>query len=63
MHPIENTIQIGNFSFLWFQEGDITQQTTVDQILSVFQDKTGLVVCDGAPDVTGLHEIDQYIQT
>ena len=24
--------------------------------------KADLVVSDGAPDVTGLHEIDQYLQ-
>ena len=22
-----------------------------------------LVVCDGAPDVTGLHDLDEYIQS
>jgi len=25
--------------------------------------KAQLVVCDGAPDVTGFHDIDQYIQS
>ena len=24
--------------------------------------RADLVVCDGAPDVTGLHDIDEYIQ-
>ena len=24
--------------------------------------KAELVVCDGAPDVTGLHDMDEYIQ-
>ena len=24
--------------------------------------KADLVVCDGAPDVTGLHDMDEYIQ-
>ena len=26
------------------------------------QGRADLVVCDGAPDVTGLHDIDEYIQ-
>ena len=25
-------------------------------------EKADLVVCDGAPDVTGLHDMDEYIQ-
>ena len=25
-------------------------------------EKAELVVCDGAPDVTGLHDMDEYIQ-
>lgn len=24
--------------------------------------KADLVVCDGAPDVTGLHDMDEYVQ-
>ena len=44
-------------------QGDITTQETVDRILAVFkQEKADLVVSDGAPDVTGFHEIDQYLQ-
>lgn len=55
MAPIENTVQI---------QGDITKQSTVDEILTRFRgNKTELVVCDGAPDVTGFHDIDQYIQS
>jgi tRNA (cytidine32/guanosine34-2'-O)-methyltransferase len=55
MAPIENTIQI---------QGDITKQSTVDEILNRFKgNKAELVVCDGAPDVTGFHDIDQYIQS
>lgn len=55
MAPIENTVQI---------QGDITKQSTVDEILTRFKgNKTELVVCDGAPDVTGFHDIDQYIQS
>ena len=44
--------------------GDITKDSTVEEILSKFQgNKAELVVCDGAPDVTGFHDIDQYIQS
>ncbi|KAJ1611905.1 FtsJ methylase [Cryptosporidium canis] len=44
-------------------KGDITSQRTVDQILDYFQGKKAdLVLCDGSPDVTGLHDIDEYIQ-
>ena len=44
-------------------QGDITTEETMNRILKVFKDKpTDLVVCDGAPDLTGLHEIDQYLQ-
>ena len=44
-------------------QGDITTEETMNAILKVFKDKpTDLVVCDGAPDLTGLHEIDQYLQ-
>jgi len=45
-------------------EGDITKDETVDEILAAFKgQKAELVVCDGAPDVTGFHDIDQYIQS
>lgn len=43
--------------------GDITAQATAEQIINYFQgDLADLVVCDGAPDVTGLHDIDEYMQ-
>ncbi|KAL3905224.1 MAG: hypothetical protein SGPRY_010988 [Prymnesium sp.] len=49
-------------------QGDITSQTTVDQVLSLFREGdqarlADLVVCDGAPDVTGMHDLDEYIQS
>ena len=45
-------------------EGDITKDKTVDEIITAFKGhKAELVVCDGAPDVTGFHDIDQYIQS
>ena len=47
--------------------GDITSQQTVDEVLSLFREGddarlADLVVCDGAPDVTGMHDLDEYIQ-
>jgi tRNA (cytidine32/guanosine34-2'-O)-methyltransferase len=43
--------------------GDITSEETVKNIFSHFKgDYADLVVCDGAPDVTGLHDIDEYMQ-
>lgn len=45
-------------------EGDITKNSTVEAIIDAFGgNKAELVVCDGAPDVTGFHDIDQYIQS
>jgi len=44
-------------------KGDITSYTTAEKIISYFSGKLAdLVVCDGAPDVTGLHDIDEYVQ-
>lgn len=44
-------------------KGDITKQETIKQILSHFNDeKVDVVIFDGAPDVTGLIEIDMYMQ-
>ena len=47
--------------------GDITSQRTVDEVLVIFREGdearlADLVVCDGAPDVTGMHDVDEYIQ-
>lgn len=43
--------------------GDITQQTTANEIINSFSGSLAdLVVCDGAPDVTGLHDIDVFLQ-
>lgn len=43
--------------------GDITSKATSEEIISHFEGvKADLVVCDGAPDVTGLHDIDEYMQ-
>lgn len=45
-------------------QGDITKLSTANAIIKEFEgDKAELVVCDGAPDVTGLHDIDEYVQS
>ena len=44
-------------------QGDITSYETAKSILIPFQThRAELVVCDGAPDVTGLHDLDEYLQ-
>ncbi|CAH8871565.1 unnamed protein product [Trichobilharzia szidati] len=55
MAPIPGVVQI---------QGDITSQDTAQQIIRHFDGKLAqLVVCDGAPDVTGLHDLDEYVQS
>jgi len=54
MASLEGVIQI---------QGDITKDSTADEIISHFSgEHADLVVCDGAPDVTGFHDMDEYIQ-
>uniref|UniRef100_A0A8C5PI34 Putative tRNA (cytidine(32)/guanosine(34)-2'-O)-methyltransferase n=1 Tax=Leptobrachium leishanense TaxID=445787 RepID=A0A8C5PI34_9ANUR len=54
MAPLPGVIQI---------QGDITKVSTAHEIIRHFEGQPAdLVVCDGAPDVTGLHDIDEYIQ-
>ncbi|XP_051865068.1 putative tRNA (cytidine(32)/guanosine(34)-2'-O)-methyltransferase [Pristis pectinata] len=54
MAPLPGVIQI---------QGDITKVSTAQEIIRHFEGEAAdLVVCDGAPDVTGLHDIDEYIQ-
>lgn len=44
-------------------QGDITSQETYDAITQWFKgEPADLVVSDGAPDVSGLHELDEYAQ-
>uniref|UniRef100_A0A3P8WRN9 FtsJ RNA 2'-O-methyltransferase 1 n=1 Tax=Cynoglossus semilaevis TaxID=244447 RepID=A0A3P8WRN9_CYNSE len=44
-------------------QGDITKVSTAQEIIRHFEgEPADLVVCDGAPDVTGLHDVDEYIQ-
>jgi len=45
-------------------QGDITMEETARQIIDFFHGgRAQLVVCDGAPDVTGLHDADTYLQS
>ncbi|KAJ1919248.1 putative tRNA (cytidine(32)/guanosine(34)-2'-O)-methyltransferase [Mycoemilia scoparia] len=54
MAPLPGVIQL---------QGDITKLSTAESITSHFKgEKSDLVVSDGAPDVTGLHDLDEYIQ-
>jgi tRNA (cytidine32/guanosine34-2'-O)-methyltransferase len=54
MAPLPGVIQI---------QADLTHPSTPPRILShLHGEKAQLVVCDGAPDVTGLHDLDEYIQ-
>ena len=44
-------------------QGDITARRTAEGIAAHFGGECAqLVVCDGAPDVTGLHDIDEWLQ-
>lgn len=44
-------------------QGDITNVSTAEAIICHLEGQhADLVVCDGAPDVTGLHDMDEYIQ-
>ena len=44
-------------------QGDVTSEAVMLQVLRFFGgEKVELVLCDGAPDVTGLHVIDEYVQ-
>lgn len=55
MAPIEGVTLI---------EGDITNYETAERVISQFHGcKAQLVVCDGAPDVTGLHDLDEFVQS
>ncbi|XP_054664531.1 putative tRNA (cytidine(32)/guanosine(34)-2'-O)-methyltransferase, partial [Grus americana] len=54
MAPLPGVLQI---------QGDITKVSTAQEIQRHFEGQPAdLVVCDGAPDVTGLHDLDEYIQ-
>jgi tRNA (cytidine32/guanosine34-2'-O)-methyltransferase len=44
-------------------QGDITKLETARRIVEQLAGPADLVVCDGAPDVTGLHDMDEYVQS
>lgn len=45
-------------------QGDITSLATATAIINRFEGELAdIVISDGAPDVTGLHDIDEYIQS
>lgn len=54
MAPIAGVVQL---------QGDITSKATSDAVIAAMGGELSqLVVCDGAPDVTGLHDMDEYVQ-
>ena len=54
MAPIDNVVTL---------QGDITSMATVKEVLSHFEGQlVDLVICDGAPDVTGMHDLDEFVQ-
>ncbi|KAM8793672.1 tRNA (cytidine(32)/guanosine(34)-2'-O)-methyltransferase, partial [Eudromia elegans] len=54
MAPLPGVLQL---------QGDITEASTAERIRSLLGGvPADLVVCDGAPDVTGLHDLDEHIQ-
>jgi tRNA (cytidine32/guanosine34-2'-O)-methyltransferase len=55
MAPLPGVVQL---------RGDITKESTANEILAQFNGErlVDLVVFDGAPDVTGLHDLDEYVQ-
>ncbi|KAI5190860.1 tRNA (cytidine32/guanosine34-2'-O)-methyltransferase [Nematocida minor] len=54
IEPIEDAIIL---------KGDITSKETIDEIKSEFKGKVDLILCDGAPEVTGLHDLDEYFHS
>lgn len=55
MAPLKGVIQI---------QGDITNEKTAREIIEHFSgEKADLVVSDGAPDVTGIRDLDEYLQS
>ena len=55
MAPIEGVVQL---------QGDITRTATAEAIIAQLDGNLAdIVVSDGAPDVTGLHDCDEFIQS
>ncbi|KPU72727.1 uncharacterized protein Dana_GF23069, isoform B [Drosophila ananassae] len=54
MAPIEGVTQMRE---------DISKESTAEAIINFFEgEKAQIVVCDGAPDSTGMHDFDSYVQ-
>lgn len=54
MSPIDGVIAL---------QGDITSYATVQAVIDACGGELAhIVICDGAPDVTGLHDLDEYVQ-
>lgn len=55
MAPIDGVIEI---------RGDITSPATASEVIAAMGGaRAQLVISDGAPDVTGLHDLDEYMQS
>jgi len=55
MAPIPGVVQL---------QGDITAEKTANEIIAYFEgSRCDIVVSDAAPDVTGLHDLDMYLQS
>lgn len=56
---LQPMVPIDNVKIL---QGDITTKETTDSVVECFKnEKADLVVCDGAPEVTGLHDLDEHV--
>eukprot|EP01094_Clydonella_sp_ATCC50884_P030037 TRINITY_DN9638_c0_g1_i1.p1 TRINITY_DN9638_c0_g1~~TRINITY_DN9638_c0_g1_i1.p1 ORF type:complete len:295 (+),score=48.47 TRINITY_DN9638_c0_g1_i1:18-902(+) len=54
MAPLPGVVQL---------KGDITKRSTAEAIIQHFEGELAdVVLSDGAPDVTGMHDVDEYIQ-
>eukprot|EP01060_Flectonema_neradi_P013815 TRINITY_DN20539_c0_g1_i1.p1 TRINITY_DN20539_c0_g1~~TRINITY_DN20539_c0_g1_i1.p1 ORF type:complete len:287 (+),score=23.72 TRINITY_DN20539_c0_g1_i1:47-862(+) len=55
--------EMAPISGVTIMQGDITEAGTANNIVSALGDqKADIVVSDGAPDVTGMHDLDEYVQ-
>ena len=62
-YDLEWPIQIILSACGWTDIPSLSQESTAREIIGHFAGgKADLVICDGAPDVTGLHDMDEYVQ-
>jgi tRNA (cytidine32/guanosine34-2'-O)-methyltransferase len=55
--------EIAPISGVCILQGDITQDATLTHVRGILKGrKADVVLSDGAPDVTGLHDLDEYVQ-